>query len=112
MSISWRAAAAALDAGTAVFAAVNVAYFVTRLAGAHSETPARRAAVLALAVISLGALAEALVLLASLAASDPAPLLSSPQWTAVRLLACAGSGGVCALILRRLSDGPTGPEGD
>ena len=111
VSISWRAAAAALDAGTAVFAAVNVAYFVTRLADARSETPARRAAVLVLAIVSLGVLFEALVLLAAFAASDPAPLLSSPQWTAVRLLACAGSGGVCALILRRLSDGSTGPGG-
>ena len=111
MSVSWRAAAAALDAGTAIFAAVNAAYFVTRLTGSGSETPARRAAVLVLAVVSLGALLEALALSAAFAASEPAPLLSSPQWTAVRLLACAGSGGVCALILRRLSDGSVGPEG-
>jgi hypothetical protein len=109
VTISWRAAAAALDAGTAVFAAVNAAYFVTRLAGA--EPPARRAAVLVLAVVSLGALIEALVLLTAFAASDPAPLLSSSHWTAVRLLACAGSGGVCALVMRRLSGGSAGPEG-
>jgi hypothetical protein len=111
VTISWRAAAAALDAGTAVFAAVNAAYFVTRLAGAGAEPPARRAAVLVLAVVSLGALIEALVLLTAFAASDPAPLFSSSHWTAVRLLACAGSGGVCALVMRRLSGGSAGPEG-
>ncbi len=111
MTVSWRAAAAALDAGTAVFAAINAAYFVTRLAGPGSEPAARRAAVLVLAVVSLGALVEALVLLPAFAASDPAPLLSSSHWTAVRLLACAGSGGVCALILRSISDGSSGSEG-
>ena len=104
MTISWRAAAAALDAGTAVFAAVNAAYFVARLAGSGAEPPARRAAVFVLAVVCLGALIEALVLLTSFGASAPAPLLSSPQWTATRLLACAGSGGICALILRRVSE--------
>ena len=41
MTISWRAAAAALDAGTAVFAAVNAAYFVTRLAGSRFEPEGR-----------------------------------------------------------------------
>ncbi len=111
MTISWRAAAAALDAGTAVFAAVNAVYFVTRLAGSGAEPPARRAALLVLAAISLSALAEALVLLTAFAASDPAPLLSSSHWTAVRLLACAASGGICALVLRRLSGGSTGPGG-
>ena len=41
VTISWRAAAAALDAGTAVFAAVNAAYFVTRLAGSSAEPEGR-----------------------------------------------------------------------
>ncbi len=104
MTISWRAAAAALDAGTAAFAAVNAAYFVTRLAGSHFEPEGRRAAVFVLAVVSLGVLIEALVLLTAFAASDPAPLLSSPQWATTRLLACIGSGGICALILRRVSE--------
>lgn len=111
MSVSWRAAAAALDAGTAVFAALNAAYFVTRLAGSGSETPARRAAVLVLALVSLGVLIETVALLAAFAASDPAPLLSSSQWTTARLLACVGSGGLSALILRRISGGPAGSEG-
>ncbi len=111
MTISWRATAVALDAGTAVFAAVNAAYFVTRLAGSGAEPEGRRAAVFVLAVVSLGALLEALVLLTAFAASDPAPLLSSPQWATTRLLACIGSGGICALILRRHSDGSAGPEG-
>ena len=111
MTISWRAAAAALDAGTAIFAAVNAAYFVTRLAGSDAEPEGRRAAVFVLAVVSLGALLEALVLLTAFAASDPAPLLSSPQWATTRLLACIGSGGICALILRRASDGSAGSEG-
>ncbi len=105
VTISWRAAAAALDAGTAVFAAVNAAYFVTRLGGAGAESPARRAALFVLAVVCLGVLIEALLLLAAFAASDPAaPLLSSPQWATTRLLACIGSGGICALILRRHSE--------
>jgi len=60
VTISWRAAAAALDAGTAVFAAVNAAYFVTRLGGAGAESPARRAALFVLAVVCLGVLIEAL----------------------------------------------------
>ena len=111
MTISWRAAAAALDAGTAIFAAVNAAYFVTRLAGSGAEPEGRRAAVFVLAVVSLGALIEALVLLAAFAASDHGPLLSSPQWVAARLLACTGSGGICALILRHHSDGSAGSEG-
>ena len=104
MTIPWRAAAAALDAGTAVFAAVNAAYFVTRLAGSGAEPPARRAAVFVLAVVCLGAFVEALVLLTAFAASDHAPLISSPQWAATRLLVCIGSGGICALILRRVSE--------
>ena len=110
MSISWRAAAAALDAGTAVFAAVNAAYFVTRLAGSRFEPEGRRAAVFVLAVVSLGALIEALVLLTAFAANDHSPLLSSPQWAAARVLAFIGSGGICALILRRASDGSAGSE--
>ena len=104
MTISWRAAAAALDAGTAIFAAVTAAYFVTRLAGSGQEPEGRRAAVFILAVVGLGALIEALVLLSAFAANDSSPLLSSPQWAATRLLACLGSGGICALILRRAAE--------
>ncbi len=104
MTISWRAAAAALDAGTAVFAAVNAAYFVTRLAGSGPEPEGRRAAVFVLAVVCLGALIEALVLLTAFAAGDNSSLLSSPQWATTRLLACVGSGGICALILRRAAE--------
>ena len=104
MTISWRAAAAALDAGTAIFAAVTAAYFVTRLAGSGQEPEGRRAAVFILAVVGLGALIEALVLLSAFAANDSSPLLSSPQWAATRLLACVGSGGICALILRRAAE--------
>ncbi|MCH7617599.1 MAG: hypothetical protein J4N36_00280 [Chloroflexi bacterium] len=104
MTISWRVAAAALDAGTAVFAAINAAYFVTRLAGSGHEPEGRRAAVFVLAVVGLGALIEALLLLATFAASDSSPLLSSPQWATTRLLACVGSGGICALILRRAAE--------
>ncbi len=104
VTISWRAAAAALDAGTAVFAAVNAAYFVTRLGRAGAESPARRVALFVLAVVCLGVLIEALLLLAVFAASDPATLLSSPQWAAARLLGCIGNGGICTLILRRHSE--------
>jgi hypothetical protein len=103
VTISWRAAAAALDAGTALFATINAAYFVARLAGSRNAPGGRRVAILVLAVVSLGVLLEAALLLASVAASNDAPLLSSSQWFAVRFLACAGSGGVCALVLRRLA---------
>jgi len=72
--------------------------------GAGAESPARRAALFVLAVVCLGVFIEALLLLAIFAASDPAPLLSSPQWAAARLLTCIGIGGICALILRRHSE--------
>ena len=65
----------------------------------------RRAAVFVLAIVCLGTLIEALVLLTAFAASDSAPLLSSPQWATARLLAFIGSGGICALILRRVAEG-------
>ena len=104
VTISWRTAAAALDAGTAVFAAVNTVYFVTRLTGSGPEPEGRRAAVFVLAIVGLGALIEALLLLAAFAANDNSPLLSSPQWAATRLLACVGSGCICALILRRSAE--------
>jgi hypothetical protein len=105
VTVSWRAAAAALDAGAALFAAVNTAYFIARLSGSSEESPSRRLAIITLLIISLGALLEAIVLLASLSAGEEAPLLSSSQWFVVRFLACTGSGGVCALVLQRMAGG-------
>jgi hypothetical protein len=55
--------------------------------------------------MSVGALLEAAVLLAALDRGAEGPVLSSSQWFIVRLLACAGSGGVCALVLRRVVGG-------
>lgn len=99
------AASAALDAGTPLFAAINAAYFVARLTGARGEPASRKAAIGVLLAISLAALVEAAVLLAALPAGEEGPLLSSSQWFIVRFLACMASGGVCALVLRRISGG-------
>jgi hypothetical protein len=97
--MGWRTFAAGLDAGTAVCAALNTAYFLGRL---HEERRRSRvAAVGVLAVISLGALLEATVLLAS--ADDAGPALDSGGWAALRLLAFAGAAGVSALIARRMA---------
>jgi hypothetical protein len=95
----WRSFAAALDAGTAVCAALNTAYFLGRL---HDERrTSRLAAIVVLAVISFGALLEATVLLAL--ATDGGPTTGSGAWAALRLLAFAGTAGVSALIARRMA---------
>jgi hypothetical protein len=96
--MGWRTLAAALDAGTAVCAALNTAYFLGRL---HDEQRAHRlAAIVVLAVISFGALLEATVLLAL--ATDGGPATDTGSWVGVRLLAFAGTVSVSALITRRI----------
>ncbi len=102
MSSTWRAAAAGVDTITAACAAFNLTYFLFRLARRREETAPRSLAVLALALVSLGALGESLFFLASLtilpAGSSPAAL----PWALVRVPALAGAAFVSALILRRL----------
>ena len=102
MASSWRAVAAGLDSLTAVCAALNLTYFVYRLARRRERTAARVAAVFALALVSLGAMGESLYFLASLtvlpAGSPPAAL----PWALLRVLPLAGAGLVSTLILRQL----------
>ena len=62
--MGWRTAAAVLDAGTAVCAAVNSVYFLERLLS-RVDRPSRRLAVVVLAVVSFGTLIEALALVAA-----------------------------------------------
>lgn len=99
--MGWRTLSAALDVGTATCAAVNATYFVERWLAGVDRVPARRLAVLTLAVVSLATLIEALALLAVAARpADVAPLGSAP-WALVRLLPFAGASAITALIIRR-----------
>ena len=95
----WRVLAGALDAGTAICAGVNSAYFCDRLLSGVDAT-ARRVAVAVLALVSIGTLIEALALLATATGPGQAPVTESASWAAVRLLPFAGAAGVSALIAR------------
>lgn len=100
MPAPWRSAAASLDLATVACAALNLSYFLHRLApGRFGETAARRVAALALALVSLGALVESLAFLAA----APGWLLASPTWTLARALPFAGTAFISILILRRLT---------
>lgn len=102
MPSTWRAAAVGLDAATAACAAFNLTYFLYRLARWREETASRAVAVFALALVSLAALAESLLFLASLtvlpAGSPPAII----PWALMRVLPLAGTAFISILILRRL----------
>jgi hypothetical protein len=91
--------AAALDAGTAICSGLNAAYFFDRLLSGV-DAPARRLAVLVLALVSFGTLVEALALLASAGGPHEGPVTASAAWAAVRVLPFAGSAGLSALIAR------------
>lgn len=101
MPLSWRAAAVTLDAGTALCAAFNLTYFLDRLL-ADGETPRRRVAAFALALVSLGVLLESLVFLAT--AERALPPVSAP-WALVRLVPFAGAAVISGLVLRRVVSG-------
>jgi hypothetical protein len=101
VAMGWRTVSAALDVGTATCAAANATYFVDRLLAGVDRPLSRRLALLALAVVSLAALVEALALLAVAARSAAVPLTSAP-WALVRVLPFAGAGGISALIFRRV----------
>ncbi len=99
MYLPWRAAVAALESTAATCAALNLAYFLHRLWGPAPERGARRAAAVALALVSAGAMAESALILAWLWAGG------SASWTwAARVLPAAGTAGISALILRGLAD--------
>lgn len=99
--MGWRTIAGALDAGTAVCAAFNAAYFLDRVFAGVELSPARRVAAAALAVVSLGALLEAVALLAWAAHSERSGLPASATWTLVRGLPFAGAAVISALLVRR-----------
>lgn len=101
MTISWRAASAVLDLGTAVCAAVNWLYFSHRLFAGVPRPPGRQAALLTLALLSLGTLVEALALLAIGVAGGHGESLASPAWAAVRAFPFAATAAISALIARR-----------
>lgn len=98
----WRTLTAALDAGTAVCAGINSAYFCDRLLSGVDAT-ARRIAVAVLALVSFGTLIEALALLATAAGPNQALVTASASWAAVRLLPFAGAAAISVLIARGAS---------
>ena len=107
-------AATALDAATAACAALNLAYFLFRLALRRDDTPPRTVASLALALVCLGAMGESLFFLASLTIPHAGSPLGAPEgepvwalpWTLLRLVSLAGMALVSALVLRRLLADP------
>ena len=91
---------AGLDLLTAVCAAVNLAYFCYRLLAHPPETASRRAAAVALAIVSFATFTESAALLA--VASGRGSPGESPGWALVRGLALAGALGMAALVLRKV----------
>ena len=112
MASSWRAVAAGLDSLTAVCAALNLTYFVYRLARRRERTAARAAAVFALALVSLGAMGESLYFLASLTVLPAGSPPDALPWAAARLLPLAGTAAITALLMRRLLASPWSEEGE
>ena len=103
MSITWRAAVAGLEAVTALCAALNLAYFLHRALTMDSRL--RRAAAFVLALISLGTLAESVVVIGSLETNGFVPLAAAAAWVAARAITLAGTGFITALILKALGRG-------
>ena len=103
MSITWRAAVAGLEAVTALCAALNLAYFLHRALTMDSRL--RRAAAFVLALISLGTLAESVVVIGSLETNGFVPLAAPAPWVAARAITLAGTGFITALILKALGRG-------
>ena len=99
-------AATALDAATAACAALNLAYFLFRLALRRDDTPPRTVASLALALVCLGAMGESLFFLASLTVPHAGSPLGALPWTLLRLVSLAGMALISALVLRRLLSDP------
>ncbi len=100
MPATWRAAVAGVDLLTAICAAVNLAYFYYRLSARPPATASRRAAALALAVVSFATVVESVALL--VAASGRGEPGDSVGWAIIRGLALAGALGMAALVLRRI----------
>jgi hypothetical protein len=100
LSIAWRAAVAGLEAATALCAALNLAYFLHRALSAELST--RRAAALVLALISLGTLAESVVVMISLEFAADLPRFAPAAWAVARAITLAGTGCISALVLRAM----------
>jgi len=100
----WMVWVAALEAGTAVCAALNFSYFMYRTTLRAPLAVSRRAAAFVLAVISLGALLESTVVLAGLAATEDS-VFASEGWALVAAVSFAGMAMMSALVLRVKGDG-------
>jgi hypothetical protein len=100
LSITWRAAIAGLDAVAVLCAALNLAYFLHRVISV--DAPSRRAAALVLALISLGTLAESLVVIGSLEMNGFVPPFAPVAWVVARAITLAGTGFISALILKAI----------
>ncbi len=102
MPSAWEAIVVGLDSLTVACAALNLTYFLYRLARRREETAPRVAAAFALALVSLGAMGESLFFLALLTVHPAgSPPIALP-WALVRALPLAGAGLISILILRRL----------
>lgn len=100
----WRVVVAVMDAGTALCAAINFAYFSRRFTAPADEPRARRVAAAVLAMVSLGTAVEAVALLV-LAAQGDAAIPAAGSWALVRLLPLAGAASMAALVARRMAAG-------
>jgi len=103
LSITWRAAAAGLEAAMALCAALNLAYFLHR--AVSLESVARRGAAFVLAVISCGVMAEAVFVFSTLAVSTGDSVFASAAWVPVRLATFAGMACISGLVLKSMGDG-------
>jgi hypothetical protein len=103
LSITWRAAAAGLEAATALCAALNLVYFLHR---AFSVEPlSRKAAAFVLALMSFGAAVESAFVISALGVSLDGPVFASAGWVLTRLATFAGMACVSALVLRTIGNG-------
>ena len=102
LSITWRAAVAGMEAGMALCAALNLAYFLHRAVSV--EPLSRRAAAFVLALISFGAMVESGFVILALGDSAGDSVFGSAGWLLVRLGTFAGTACISALVLRAISE--------
>lgn len=92
-----------MESATALCAALNLAFFLYRLASPRDETPSRRAAAFVLALVSLGVAAESGSVLVSVWQAGGGPVAPLP-WALARTVTFVGVAGMSALVLRRIAD--------
>jgi hypothetical protein len=100
--MAWRAAVAGLEAAIAFCAALNAAYFLRRMMTVQSLS--RRAAAFVLALMSIGTLAESIVVLASLQVADDG-VVGSSEWIVARSITLAAAACISALVIRAMGNG-------